>query len=136
MAGMRALQVAFANKRFVEPPVYQYLVLYPGRYRFDARARSNLDTWLGLQWGAYCLDAGGRAPRQLFHTERVVGHVNWHDLRADFIVPKDCPAQSLRLELANPRSEANVPGSVAVRLNGSLWFDDLRVRLLDYAQGG
>ena len=62
--------------------------------------------------------------------------VNWHDLRADFIVPKDCPAQTLRLELANPRSEANVPGSVAVRLNGSLWFDDLRVRLLDYAQGG
>ena len=131
MAGMRALKVAFANKRFVGPPVYQYLVLYPGRYRFEARARTKLESWLGLQWSAYCLDAAGRVPRQLFHTERLVGTVDWHGLRADFIVPKDCPAQTLRLELANPRSEANVPGSVAVRLNGSLWFDDLRVRFLD-----
>jgi hypothetical protein len=136
MAGKRALRVIFANKRFGGPPVYQYLVLYPGRYRFDARVRSDLDSWLGLQWGVYCQDAPGRAPRQLFHTERVVGVVGWHSLHADFVVPKDCPGQILRLELANPRSEANAPGTVAVRLNGSLWFDDLRLRFLDSPTGG
>jgi len=136
MTGKRALQVAFANKRFSEPPVYQYLMLVPGRYRFDARARTDLESWLGLQWGVYCQDAPGRAPRQLFHTDRLVGLVDWHILHAEFVVPKDCPAQLLRLELANPRSDASSPGTVAVRLNGRLWFDDMKVRVLDSPWGG
>jgi tetratricopeptide (TPR) repeat protein len=136
MTGKRALQVAFANKRFAEPPVYQYLMLVPGRYRFDARARTDLESWLGLQWGVYCQDAPGRAPRQLFHTDRLVGLVDWRILHAEFVVPKDCPAQLLRLELANPRSDASSPGTVAVRLNGRLWFDDMKVRVLDSPWGG
>jgi hypothetical protein len=36
----------------------------------------------------------------------------------------------LRLELANPRRDAMVPGSAPTRLRGSIWFDDLRVKTL------
>jgi len=135
MAGQHVLQVAFASTRLVEPPVYQYLVLVPGRYAFEARARTDLESWLGLQWGLYCDDAA-RAARQLFHTERLLGLADWHTLRAEFAVPADCPAQVLRLELANPRGEARAAEAVPVRFNGRLWFDDVGVRLLDSPQGG
>ncbi len=39
--------------------------------------------------------------------------------------------QVLRLELANPQRNAKSAGSVAIRLRGGLWFDDLRVRSVD-----
>ena len=131
MSGQRALNITFVNKRFSGPPIYQYLMLNPGRYRFEGRGRTDLETWLGLQWGIYCRDASGREPRQLAYSDRFVGAVDWIDFRRDFDVPKDCPVQILRLELANPRRDANALGNVAVRLRGRLWFDDLRVRAVD-----
>ena len=48
-----------------------------------------------------------------------------------FVVPKDCPVQRLRLELANPRGDADTPGNVAARLTGTAWFDDFLIRGLD-----
>lgn len=130
--GHRALRVDFVNARWSGPPVQQTLMLAPGRYRFEGRGRADrLDTWLGVQWGLYCLDSAGQAARQLARTGRFRGASTWESWEVPVAVPKDCPVQVLRLELANPRSDADVPGSVAARLQGVVWFDDFRIRGLD-----
>ncbi|MFO1316214.1 MAG: hypothetical protein U1F58_11480 [Burkholderiales bacterium] len=130
--GRRALRVEFVNKLWEAPPVQQYLMLVPGRYRLEGRGRADgLQTWLGIQWGLYCLPRSGRGERQLVRSGRFVGTSGWEDLRGEFTVPGDCPVQLLRLELANPRRDADTPGGGAVRLRGTVWFDDLRVRSLD-----
>ena len=131
VAGRHALTVSFVQQRYAGPPVFQHLMLVPGRYRLEGRARSELDAWLGLQWGLYCQERAGRATRQLAHTESFVGSPRWREFGRDFAVPANCPIQLLRLELANPKPGANAPGSVAIRLNGKVWFDDLRVRSVD-----
>jgi hypothetical protein len=129
--GKRGLQVAYAGKRYEGPPVFQYLVLAPGPYRFVFRGRADgVDSPLGLQWGLYCLSTAGREIGQLVRSDRFVGSSDWMDYRYDFIVPKDCPVQMLRLELANPRRETDTPGGVATRLRGTLFFDDFSVRTL------
>ena len=130
--GQRALEVEFVNKRWSVPPAQQYLMLVPGKYRFEGRGRADrLQTWLGVQWGLYCLPDGGRAARQLARTGPFLGTSGWEGWREDFAVPADCPVQLLRLELANPRRDAVTPGDVAARLDGAVWFDDFRVRSLD-----
>lgn len=129
--GQHALNVSFVNQRYVGPPVYQYLVLVPGRYRMEGRVRSSLDAWLGLQWGLYCQDGAGRETVQLMHTDPFVGSTRWRDFRQDFKVASNCPAQQLRLELANPKQGASVPGGVAIRLKGTVWFDEVRVTIVD-----
>ena len=130
--GRNALRVRFADKRWASWPLYQYAVLAPGRYRLEGRARADgLDTWLGLQWALYCADASGRDVRQLVHTDAFAGRADWKRFGAEFAVARDCPLQVLRLELANPDPSARTGGSGAVRLNGTLWFDDLRVAALD-----
>ncbi len=131
ITGQQALSVTFGNQRYAGPPVYQYLVLVPGRYRLEGRVRSDLDAWLGLQWGLYCQEEAGREARQLAHSEPFAGSTRWRDFLQDFAVPANCPAQLLRLELASPKQGANVPGTVAIRLKGKVWFDDLRVRSVD-----
>ena len=131
-SGKRALHVTFINKRYSGPPVYQYLMLFPGTYRFDGRGRADsLSSWLGLQWGLYCRDAKGGDARQLARSEPLVGSADWSYFSHDFTLGKDCPVQVLRLELANPQRDAKSAGSVAIRLRGGLWFDDLRVRSVD-----
>lgn len=130
--GRKALQVAFANKRYDGPPIYQNLMLAPGRYRLQGMGRSDaLETWLGLQWGVYCLTENGADAQQLVKTERFLRSSDWTDFAQDFVVPRGCTLQTLRLELANPRRDATTPGSVTVRLRGSLWFDDLKIVSLD-----
>jgi len=120
------------NKVWEMPPVQQFLMLFPGRYRFEGRGRADgLQSWLGVQWGLYCLAGDGRGARQLARSDPFVGTSAWQALRAEFTVPGDCPVQVLRIELANPRRDADTPGSVVARLRGSVWFDDLRVRSLD-----
>lgn len=130
--GRRALRIQFVSKRWTGPPVQQYLMLYPGKHRFEGRGRSDgLETWLGVQWGLYCLAEAGTGERQLARSDRYMGSTPWEGFHEDFTVPKDCPVQLLRLELANPRRDATTPGDVAARLRGTLWFDDFRVKLLD-----
>ena len=107
-------------------------MLFPGRYRFEGRGRADrLDTWLGVQWGLYCLPDGRATPRQLARSGRFLGSSDWTGWGVDFAVPKDCPVQLLRLELANPREDAGTPGNVAARLTGTAWFDDFLIRGLD-----
>lgn len=128
VTGRRALRATFVQKRYAGPPVYQYTMLYPGNYRLEGRARSDaLDSWLGLQWGLYCQDAPGREPRQLARSDSYLGSSEWTDFHQDFVVPRNCPVQILRLELANPRRDAPTPGTAPIRLRGSIWFDDLRI---------
>ncbi len=130
--GPRALEVEVVNKRWSLPPAQQYLMLAPGRYRFEGRGRADrLQTWLGVQWGLYCRPDGTRAARQLARSGPYLGTSGWEAWREDFAVPADCPVQLLRLELANPRRDAVTPGDVAARLDGAVWFDDFRVRSLD-----
>lgn len=130
--GGRALLVEFVDARWTGTPVQQHLMLAPGRYRFEGRGRADrLDTWLGVQWGLYCVPAPGGAERQLARTGRFRGTSAWEAWDEPFAVPKDCPVQLLRLELANPRADAATPGNVAARLQGLAWFDGLRVRSLD-----
>jgi hypothetical protein len=129
--GERALSVRFANQRYAGPPVYQDLVLVPGRYRLEGRARPELDAWLGLQWALYCQPGPGAETRQLAHSEAFRGSTRWRDFSQDFAVPANCPAQVLRLELANPKQGLDAPGNVAIRLKGKILFDDLRVRIVD-----
>jgi len=135
-AGALALNVTFVNQRYSGPPVYQHLLLAPGRYRLEGRVRSDLNAWLGLQWGLYCLEGAGRDTRQLAHSEPFAGSTRWREFGEGFAVPANCPAQTLRLELANPKQGANAPGAVAIRLKGKVWFDDVRVRIVDYHGAG
>jgi len=130
------LEVAFENRRYAGPPIMQYLLLAPAQYLLEGRARAEIETWIGLQWGLYCLDRAGRAARQLARTDRFIGSTGWRAFREAFTVSADCPVQVLRLELGNPRRDAGTPGNVVSRLNGRVWFDDLRVRFLDDRRGG
>ena len=130
--GRHALRVAFTNKRWEGPPVQQHLMVLPGRYRFEGRGRADgLQTWLGVQWGLYCLAGNGGREQQFTRSGRFMGSSEWEEFGGDFTVLGDCPVQVLRLELANPRPDAQAPGNVEVRLRGSVWFSDLRVRRLD-----
>jgi hypothetical protein len=129
--GKHVLGVTFGNRRYEGPPISQFLRLVPGRYRFEGRGRTELVTWLGLQWALYCVVASGPEPRQLMRTDRFAGSADWRDFGRDFVVSGDCPTQQLRLELANPRREAAAPDSLVVRLKGRVWFEDLRVRFVD-----
>src|SRR5208283_420343 len=131
VSGQRALKVEFVNKLWEGPPVQQHLMLFPGRYRFEGRGRvDGLQTWLGIQWGLYCVPGNGAGAWQLARSDRFMGSSGWEGFGSDFTVPGDCPVQVLRLELANPRHAAAMDDHVTVRLRGSIWFSDLRVRSL------
>ena len=128
----RALAIEFVDTRWTAPPIYQYLMLVPGKYDFEGRGRSDaLDTWLGVQWALYCAPEGAAPARQLARTPRFLGTSAWQAWRVAMTVPADCPVQILRLELANPRADVAAPGDVTVRLKGSVRFAGLRVRSLD-----
>ena len=130
--GKRALRVAYGNKRYDGPPIYQNLMVPPGRYSFAGNGRADaFESWLGLQWGLYCAPTASAAPRQLTRTEPFTGSTGWTPFAREFTVPPDCPVQVLRLELANPHRDATTPGNVVVRLRGTLWFDDLRIDAVD-----
>ena len=51
-------------------------MLVPGKYRFEGRGRADgLDTWIGVQWGLYCLPDEGKAERHLAQQRPVSRHV-------------------------------------------------------------
>ena len=133
--GKRGLHVAFTSQRYAGPPLYQTMLLEPGKYQLEGKAKPGLDAWLGMQWGVYCLDEAGRPKGQLVRTDPFTGATRWREFRSEFAVPSNCPAQLLRLELANPKQGATGPADVAIRLKGQLWFDDIRVRIVDERGG-
>jgi len=120
--GARALHVVFQGGRVRFQHVYQFLLLDPGRYRFQGRARpDSLETEKGLQWTVRC--AAGGEP--LATSERFLGSDQWRHFGAEFAVPSEgCEAQVLRLELAGQLE-------FELQAKGAAWFDDLTILWLD-----
>ena len=116
--GGKALRVSFAGPRVQYRHLRQHLLLGPGPYMVQGRARPDgLQTPYGLQWAIYCLD--GKEP--LATSERFVGSDQWRRFSFNFTVPeRDCPVQVMQLELA---------GRVALdfEAKGAVWFDDLSI---------
>jgi tetratricopeptide (TPR) repeat protein len=116
--GGKALRVSFAGPRVQYRHLHQYMLLGPGAYVVQGRARPDgLQAIQGLQWAVYCLD--GKEP--LGTSERFVGADQWRRFSFTFTVPEvGCPVQVMRLELA---------GRVALdfEAKGAVWFDDLSV---------
>lgn len=129
--GARSLAVTYANVRYANPPVFQYLMLGPGRHRLDARGRIELESTFGLQWGLYCDRGASAARRPLARTGASAGRAGWDAVHAEFVVPADCPVQRLELELAGPGPDGQASAGVAAKLRGTIRFDDLAIRFLD-----
>ncbi len=114
--GDKALHVSFNGQRVRFRHVFQSLLLEPGRYRLQGRARvDSLQTERGLLWTVRC------APEEplLAQSERFVGSDEWRTFAFEFVVPETgCPAQLLRLEL-DGRAELDF------EVEGGIWFDDL-----------
>lgn len=120
--GARALHVVFQGGRVRFQHVYQFLLLDPGRYRFQGRARpDNLETDKGLQWTVRCAAKG----ELLAGSERFLGSDQWRHFDMEFAVPSEgCEAQVLRLELAGQLE-------FELQAKGAAWFDDLTILWLE-----
>lgn len=115
--GERALHLVFRGLRIKFEHLHQYLMLPPGAYTLQGRARpDNLKAAQGMQWSLYCL--GNNVP--LTSTDRFSGAGQWTRFRSQFTVPAGCPVQMLRLELAG-RIQLDYD------VSGGIWFDDLAV---------
>jgi len=98
------------------------IMLAPGRYRFTGRVKGELVGPRGLKWRIACAEM--RSTR-LAEGPMINGRVpSWSDTAFDFTVPaQNCRAQYLSLDLdARMASESFV--------NGSVWFDDLKISRL------
>jgi hypothetical protein len=92
------LTVEFLGLRAPFRHLQQTLLLAPGQWRFSGRHRlTRLDTALGVRWVVSCLD-----PARILATgDPYKGDSDWQAFHLDFVVPEDCPAQQIRLELAS-----------------------------------
>ena len=123
--GAKALHVVFQGGRARFQHVYQYLLLDPGRYRFQGRARlDNLDTEKGLQWAVRCTANN----RLLAISEHFLGTDQWRHFGMEFAVSSEgCEAQVLRLELAGQLE-------FELQARGAAWFDDLAIIWIEDAR--
>jgi hypothetical protein len=111
------LRLHFLGQRAEFGGLSQWLLLSPGSYLLSGRVRLlDLDTAQGLRWWLQCDQSSDR----LVETELFKGRGDWTPFRVEFSVPEECPAQSLRLELA-ARIAAETHAS------GSAEFDDLEI---------
>jgi len=120
--GRRALHLSFRG--FDQPfgHVSQELFLESGWYRLSGRVRPNgLKTTGGLQWAIDCTD--GLKTTRLATTERVLGASQWEDFELEFEIPTQCARPVLRLVGA-------VRTSTDRRIEGSIWYDALRIQRL------
>lgn len=130
--GRRVLRVDFADQRYAGPPIYQYLMLSPGRYRLEGIARAEaFESPVGLQWSVYCLGKADDGALQLAKSDRFQGSSGWSPFQREFAVPRGCAVQVLRLELASAREDMNQRADGPMRLHGTLWFDDINVIAVD-----
>lgn len=116
-----ALRLSFPGGRVGRTGLEQPLLLAPGRYRLDLRARSEgLRSYRGLEWQLTCSDnrtriASGAGIRALR---------TWTSLSLEFEVPPDnCEGQWLRL--VNP-----APAGAAQALRGEVHLADMSITRL------
>jgi tetratricopeptide (TPR) repeat protein len=116
VTGRFGLRVAFEDQRVRFNHLSQLLVLPPGLYRLQLRARpDNLRTERGLVWTVSCAEGGA----VLGETAPLRGSGAWRDLEMDFEVPVNgCEGQRLALRLP-----ARIPAEQ--RIGGRVWFDDV-----------
>lgn len=114
----RVLELDFNARPLLQPLVAQTLVLFPGSYRFEARAMTlKLRAGDGLTWVFVCMANG--AP--IAQTEALLDTGGqWRTLEATVPVPAGCPAVQLQLR-TQKASDA------AAGLRGTAHFDDLRL---------
>jgi len=118
----QALLLNFQYGRVDYGSVAQLIMLAPGRYRFTGRVKGELVGPRGLKWRIACAETRGT---RLAEGPMINGRVpSWSDTAFDFTVPaQNCRAQYLSLDLdARMASESFV--------NGSVWFDDLKISRL------
>lgn len=120
----RVLSVSFVRQRVPYQHTRQFLMLYPGAYRFSALYRATeLRSVRGLAWRIYCL---GTKRQLIFESQRISGTQNdWSDLNHNFEIPaEDCHMQLLQLE----NTARNSPEQM---ISGEVFFDKLRITRRD-----
>lgn len=118
--GKGALHLVFRGDHPITDYVAQYLLLSPGRYRFDGRFR--IDSLTGNEGVIWQLQCVGEFTQRTTLTERLLGLAEWQKFSAEFVVPAaGCAAQRLALR-------AVAEAGSAIQLRGDLWFDDLAIQ--------
>jgi len=118
-SGTASLMIRFRrfDRRFRH--LSQLLFLQPGTYRLTGIARTDhLKTKGGVRWQVRCRNTDSTL---LGQSNAFLGASQWGEFSFDFPVPGgDCATQDLRLVSAGThRFELDI--------DGSLWFDDLRI---------
>ena len=116
--GSHALRLTFLGRNVGRTGLEQPLLLAPGRYRLDLRARTrDLRSQRGLEWQLACSDNRTRiAAGATIHRPP-----QWTPLQLEFEVPaENCEGQWLRL--VNP-----APRGAAQALRGELQVADLKI---------
>lgn len=116
-SGASALKVRLLDNDEQFADLYQPLFLHAGNFQFSGLLRTDGLSQNGLRWEIRCT-----SPRQetLGRTGPLAAAPEWSGFSVTFAVPADCNAQELRLTLAGNRSQE-------IDINGSFWFDDLRI---------
>lgn len=106
------LTVEFLGLRAPFRHLQQTLLLAPGQWRLSGKHRlARLDTALGVRWVLSCLDPA----HVLAVGDPFKGDQDWQGFHLDFVVPEDCPAQQIRLELASRiAADLEARGAVAI----------------------
>lgn len=94
--GVTALRIDFLGQRVPFRHVHQRLLLAPGAWTLDGQHRAQgLRTPRGLHWVVRC----DGAPQPIASGPTLAGNAEWRPWRVAFVVPDDCPAQRLQLEV-------------------------------------
>ena len=95
----------------------QIVVVESGKsYGFEGQVKSNLKTAATLKWEIVDVSEG----KVLATTEAVAAVADWTSLRADFTVPENTQAVTIRLA----RDVCKTP---ACPISGKIWFDDFNL---------
>lgn len=118
VVGETAFLVNFDGGRTPFSNLQQLLVLPPGKWHLNYRAKANrLDSERGLIWRISCLDNGST----LAETSPMRGMFDWQEFSLEFSIPAECGGQSLTLM---------IPARIAAetQIQGDLWLDEVSIQ--------